>query len=51
MTQECERCKCKILDRLNRCIDCGHENDTKGCTCDACIMIEDDEDDEDFGSE
>lgn len=50
MTQECERCKCKILDRINRCIDCGHEKDAAECSCDDCLMCEI-EDDEDFDSE
>ena len=52
MTQECERCKCKIMDRLGRCIDCNHENDTAGCSCDDCIMCEiEDDEDEDIESE
>jgi hypothetical protein len=52
MTQECERCKCKIMDRLNRCIDCGHEKDTAVCSCDDCLMCEfEDDEDEDLESE
>lgn len=51
-TQECERCKCKTLDRLGRCIDCSHENDTAVCSCDDCIMWElEDDEDEDLESE
>ena len=51
-TQECERCKCKVMDRIGRCIDCNHENDTAGCSCDDCIMCEiEDEEDEDLESE
>ena len=52
MTHECERCKCKIMDRLGRCVDCSHEKDTAVCSCDDCLMCESEVgEDEDLESE
>lgn len=43
-SEKCEHCGGEI--HREKCQDCGHENFTSGCTCDSCIMIEEEDGDE-----